>query len=207
MPIGLVSRHCGTCPGLSFTHAMGPRGGRKLRSVVQTDYPNTPAPRIGDDADAMAASAQFLAKAWGALSLGIFTIVGGCQEPPTDKACWVAPATFSSGAAPPARMVVRGRNWCGYTQYQLMGDANHYFTAGTVTAPPTHGEVVVRLTKTGPTFWYRPANGYVGDDSFEAEFSGLGATRRTILVTVARREAGSSGAVETPAPQGPAPAR
>ncbi len=112
--------------------------------------------------------------------------LSSCSSPPSDAVCWIAPSTFRTDAAPPARMHVRNRQlWCSFMQAAAYGSGNEFYPAVTLTRPPSHGEVRLRRTDKGAAVvWYKPAAGYTGDDSFDVEFSGKGSSARTVLVTV-----------------------
>ncbi len=107
------------------------------------------------------------------------------QTPPPDTACWVKPQTFQFASAAPARLYIkmdRPDRWCGYGAAIEWGSGKQAFDQARLTAAPAHGVVVLRQEKTGPMFFYRPAEGFTGDDQFEVEFAGGG--RRLVLVNV-----------------------
>ena len=119
-------------------------------------------------------------------SLALLALLAACApQPPAGTACWIQPQTYTYGLAPPARMVItmdRPDRWCGFGSVAQFGSGDMPFQSAKLTAAPAHGIVVRRMEKTGPMFFYRPAQGFTGEDRFEVEFAGAG--RRLVLVTV-----------------------
>lgn len=127
-------------------------------------------------------------KAFAFVLAGVGLALTSCApEPPADTACWIKPQTYSTAAAPPERMVVNASKlprtgWCSYSSVQMYGSGNVPFSGAKLVVGPSHGLVVIRQRNTGPMAYYRPIEGFVGEDRFEIDFAGGG--RRIVLVTV-----------------------